>query len=98
MTSSAYFARIFYLPDYAGEIRTNGAYPLLRKRFNESANDVINTQKKYVKKLDWLFFFQEFTVQVVGFMLILSLYIGYQTIVTGKMSAGDFVATFKMLA
>ena len=89
-----YFARIFYLPDYAGEIRTSGIYPLLRKRFNESADDVINTQKRYVRKLDWLFFAQEFSVQVVGFMLILSLYIGYQTIVTGNMSAGDFVATF----
>ena len=89
-----YFARIFYLPDYAGEIRTSGIYPLLRKRFNESADDVINTQKRYVRKLDWLFFAQEFSVQVVGFMLILSLYIGYQTNVTGNMSAGDFVATF----
>jgi len=89
-----YFSRLFYLPDYAGEIRTSGVYPLLRKRFNESADDVIDTQRRYVKKLDWLFFAQEFTVQVVGFMLILSLYIGYQTIVTGKMSAGDFVATF----
>lgn len=89
-----YFARIFYLPDYAGEIRTSGIYPLLRRRFNESANDVINTQKGFIRKLDGLFFIQEFTVQVVGFMLILSLYIGYQTIVTGNMSAGDFVATF----
>ena len=89
-----YFARIFYLPDYAGEIRTRGIYPLLRKRFNESADDVISTQKRYIRKLDGLFFVQEFSVQVIGFMLILSLYIGYQTIVTGKMSAGDFVATF----
>lgn len=89
-----YFSRLFYLPDYAGEIRTSGVYPLLRKRFTESADDVIDTQRRYVKKLDWLFFAQEFTVQVVGFMLILSLYIGYQTIVTGNMSAGDFVATF----
>ncbi|MBR5562554.1 MAG: ABC transporter ATP-binding protein [Clostridia bacterium] len=89
-----YFARIFYLPDYAGEIRTSGIYPLLRKRFNESADDVIKTQKRYIRKLDGLFFIQEFSVQVIGFMLILSLYIGYQTIVTEKMSAGDFVATF----
>lgn len=89
-----YFARIFYLPDYAGEIRTSGIYPLLRRRFNESADDVINTQRGFIRKLDGLFFLQEFSVQVVGFMLILSLYIGYQTIVTGNMSAGDFVATF----
>lgn len=25
-----YFARVFYLPDYAGEIRTSGIFPLLR--------------------------------------------------------------------
>ncbi len=89
-----YFARIFYLPDYAGEIRTSGIYPLLRKRFTESADDLIKTQNGFIRKLDGLFFIQEFSVQVVGFMLILSLYIGYQTIVTGNMSAGDFVATF----
>ena len=89
-----YFARLFYLPDYAGEIRTNGVYPLLRKRFNQSADEVVATQKKYVKKLDWLFFIQDFTMQGIGFMLCLGLYIGYQTIVTGKMSAGDFIATF----
>lgn len=89
-----YFARVFYLPDYAGEIRTSGIYPLLRKRFNESADEVISTQKKYVKKLDILFYIQDIGIRAIGFVLVLGLYIGYQTIVTGNMSAGDFVATF----
>ena len=89
-----YFARVFYLPDYAGEIRTSGIYPLLRKRFNESADEVIGTQKKYVKKLDILFYIQDIGIRAIGFVLVLGLYIGYQTIVTGNMSAGDFVATF----
>ncbi len=89
-----YFARIFYLPEYAGEIRNNGIYPLLRKRFLNSADDVIKTQNKYMKKLDILFFFQDFTIQAIGFVLVLATYIGYQTIVTENMSAGDFVATF----
>ena len=89
-----YFARVFYLPDYAGEIRTSGIYPLLRKRFNESADEVISTQKKYVKKLDVLFYIQDVGIRAIGFVLVLGLYIGYQTIVTGNMSAGDFVATF----
>ena len=89
-----YFARVFYLPDYAGEVRTSGIYPLLRKRFNESADEVIGTQKKYVKKLDILFYIQDIGIRAIGFVLVLGLYIGYQTIVTGNMSAGDFVATF----
>ena len=89
-----YFARVFYLPDYAGEIRTSGIFSLLRKRFIESADEVVNTQRRYAKKLDILFFIQDFSIQSIGFVLALGLYIGYQTIVTGKMSSGDFVATF----
>lgn len=89
-----YFARVFYLPEYAGEIRTSGIFPLLRKRFNESADEVVNTQKKFVKKLDILFFIQDVGIQSIGFVLVLGIYIGYRTIVTETMSAGDFVATF----
>ena len=89
-----YFARLFYLRDYAGEIRTGGLYPLLDKRFKESADDIVRTQNKYVKKIDTIFFVQESVIQVIGFMVLLTLYIGYQTLVTGNMSAGDFVATF----
>lgn len=89
-----YFARVFYLPEYAGEIRMSGIFPLLRKHFIKSADEVISVQKRYMKKLDILFFLQDFTIQSIGFVLVLGLYIGYQTIVTGNMSAGDFVATF----
>lgn len=89
-----YFARLFYLRDYAGEIRTGGLFPLLNRRFSESADEIISTQDKYVKKIDKIFFIQETSVQVIGFMLALTLYIGYRTLVTGDMSAGDFVATF----
>lgn len=91
---SDYFARVFYLQEYAGEIRTIGIFPLLRRRFSESADDIISAQKKYIKKLDGLFFFQETTIYVIGYTLILTLYIGYKTIVAGEMTAGDFVATF----
>ncbi len=89
-----YFARVFYLQDYAGEIRTSGIYKLLAKRFDKSADNVISTQKKYVKKLDVLFFLQESTIYVVGYTLVLTLYIGYRTLVTNDMTVGDFVATF----
>ncbi len=89
-----YFARIFYLQDYAGEIRTSGIYPLLKKRFDTAADDVVDIQKKYAKKTNALFFLQGTSINVIGFMLILTLYIGYKTLVTKEMSVGDFVATF----
>ena len=37
---------------------------------------------------------QETTIYVIGYTLVLTLYIGYKTIVVGDMTAGDFVATF----
>ncbi len=89
-----YFARIFYLQDYAKEVRMNDVQPLLIKRYNEAADDVINNQKKYVKKIDFIYFFQETGVQIVGFMLLLPLYLGYCVLKTHTLSAGDFVATF----
>ncbi len=89
-----YFSRLFYLRDYAGEIRTGGLFGLLDRRFSESADDIVSTQDKYVKKIDKIFFVQETSIQVIGFMLALTLYIGYRTLVTGDMTAGDFVATF----
>ncbi len=89
-----YFARIFYLQDYAGELRTSGIYRLLKKRFATASDEVVDIQKKYAKKTNILFFLQGTSINVIGFMLVLTLYIGYRTIVTKEMSAGDFVATF----
>lgn len=89
-----YFARIFYLQDYAKEVRMNGIKPLLIKRYNDAADDVIANQKKYVKKIDTLYFFQESGVQIIGFMFILPLYLGYCVLVKHTLSAGDFVASF----
>ena len=91
---SDYFARLFYLQDYAGEIRTSGIKKLLLKRFDESVDDTYRTEGKFLKKLEWGFFFQETGIQVIGFMLALTAYIGYQTLVTGKLGAGDFIAAF----
>lgn len=91
---SDYFARLFYLQDYAGEIRISGIKKLLLKRFDESVEDTYRTEGRFLKKLEWGFFFQESGIQVIGFMLALTSYIGYQTLVTGKLGAGDFVAAF----
>lgn len=89
-----YFARIFYLQDYCKEIRMNDIKPLLIKRYNEAADDVIENQRKYVSKIDFIYFWQESGVQAIGFMFLLPLYLGYCVLETKTLSAGDFVATF----
>ena len=91
---SDYFQRIFYLQDYAKEVRMNNIRPLLIERYNDAADDVIDNQKKYWGKISNLYCVQEIGVQLFGFMLVLPLYLGYLVMVKKSISAGDFVATF----
>lgn len=91
---SDYFQRIFYLQDYAKEVRMNNIRPLLMERYNDAADDVIENQKKYWKKIASCYAVQQVGVQALGFMFILPLYLGYGVLVKHTLSAGDFVATF----
>lgn len=91
---SDYFQRIFYLQDYAKEVRMNNIHPLLMKRYNQAADDVINNQKKYWSKISFVSFIQEAGIQILGFMFVLPLYLGYCVLVSKTLSAGDFVAAF----
>lgn len=91
---SDYFQRIFYLQDYAKEVRMNKVSPLLMERYNEAADDVVINQKKYWKKIASLYFVQESGMQIFGFMAVLPAYLGYCVLVKKTLSAGDFVATF----
>lgn len=89
-----YFQRVFYLQDYAKEVRMNNISPLLMDRYNDAADDVIMNQKKYWDKISTLNCIQNIGVQELGFMFILPLYMGYCVLVKDTLSAGDFVATF----
>lgn len=91
---SDYFQRIFYLQDYAKEVRMNNIRPLLMERYNDAADDVIENQKKYWKKIASCYAVQQVGVQALGFMFVLPLYLGYGVLVKHTLSAGDFVATF----
>ncbi len=89
-----YFARVFYMQEYAGEIRTNGLYDILRKKFLKNARNILKITAKYRKKMDLMFFIQDFFVESLGSVLCLTLYLGYKTLYLKEMTPGDFVATF----
>lgn len=89
-----YFERVFYLQDYAKEVRMNNIAPVLVDRYNDAADDVVKNQIKYWDKISKLYCFQEIGVQVLGFMLVLPLYLGWLVLVKKTISAGDFVAVF----
>ena len=91
---SDYFQRLFYLQDYAKEVRMNGIAPLLMERYDQAAEDVIACQKKYFGKITRRYLLQETGVQVLGFMFVLPMYLGYLVLVRHQISPGDFVASF----
>lgn len=91
---SDYFQRIFYLQDYAKEVRMNDIHPILMARYNDAADDVIANQKKYWKKISAVSFIQDAGIQDLGFMFALPLYLGYCVLVKETLGAGDFVAAF----
>ncbi|MBR3816966.1 MAG: ABC transporter ATP-binding protein [Clostridia bacterium] len=91
---SDYFQRIFYLQEYCKEVRMNDIAPLLMERYNDAADDVIKNQKKYWKKISSLYMVQETGIQILGFMFVLPLYLGYCVLVKESITPGDFVAAF----
>ncbi len=91
---SDYFQRIFYLQDYAKEVRMNNIKPILIDNYNDAADKVVENQKKYWSKISLLYFIQDFGVQILGFMFVLPLYLGYCVLIKKTISAGDFVASF----
>ncbi len=91
---SDYFQRVFYLQDYAKEVRMNNIHPLLMDRYNDAADDVINNQAKYWNKISALNCTQRVGVQGLGFLFILPLYLGYCVLIKESITPGDFVATF----
>ncbi len=91
---SDYFQRVFYLQDYAKEVRMNNISPLLIDRYNDAADDVISNQRKYWNKISTLNCLQTLGVQELGFMFLLPLYMGYCVLVKETLTPGDFVATF----
>ncbi len=78
---SDYFQRVFYLQDYAKEVRMNNISPLLIDRYNDAADDVISNQRKYWNKISTLNCLQALGVQELGFMFLLPLYLGYCVLV-----------------
>lgn len=91
---SDYFQRIFYLQDYTKEVRMNNISPFLIDKYNEAAQAVVDNHKKYWRKIAFFQWLQTCGMEIVCFMFILTLYLGYCVFVKKTISAGDFVASF----
>ncbi len=89
-----YFSRVFYLQDYAKELRLSGAGKMVEARYNRNIFDRIKTISPYLTKQWQLYFCQESLPMTLLIYLGISLIMGYKAIVTKDVSMGDFAATF----
>ncbi len=89
-----YFSRVFYLQDYAKELRLSGAGKMVEARYNKNIIDRIKTVSPYLTKQWKLYFCQESLPMTILIYLGITLLMGYKAIVTKEISMGDFAATF----
>ncbi len=89
-----YFSRVFYLQDYAKELRLSGAGKMVEKRYNKNIFDRINVISPYLRRQWQLYFCQESLPMTLLIYLGITLYMGYKAIVLKTVGMGDFAATF----
>lgn len=86
-----YSQRIFYLPDYAKEIRLSNVHLILYKRFRSASAQMYEIYKKGGRKLFALAAASD-VAQETLLTLVMLLYLAYKIVVTGALSLGDFAA------
>ncbi len=89
-----YFSRVFYLQDYAKELRLSNAGKMIETRYNKNVFDRLSTISPYLAKQWKLYFCQESLPMTLLIYLGITLLMGYKAIVTKEVSMGDFAATF----
>lgn len=89
-----YFSRVFYLQDYAKELRLSRAGEMVERRYNQNVFDRIKTISPYLTKQWKLYFCQESLPMTLLIYLGITLLMGYKAIVTKEVTMGDFAATF----
>lgn len=89
-----YFSRVFYLQDYAKELRLSGAGKMIETRYNKNISDRLKTISPYLTKQWKLYFCQESLPMTLLIYLGITLLMGYKAIVTKEVTMGDFAATF----
>ncbi len=89
-----YFQRVFYLQDYAKEIRLNPAGEMTERRYQKNIIDRLFTITPFLKKQWKLYFCQESAPFTLLIYLGITLYLGYKAIVLRELDMGDFAASF----
>lgn len=88
----SYINRVFYLTDYAKEIRLNNITPKLKMDFNDTNNDISNTINKYSKKQLVLGFLNNYIFNSFILDGLYMIYLLFIAVVKQSISAGTVIA------
>jgi ATP-binding cassette subfamily B protein len=88
-----YVNRIFYLAQYAKEIRLSNVAKILNRQYNEGYEGTMKVYKKYAKQIFMPSFFNGMFTHTIVFYGIF-LYGAYRVIVSQTIAVGEFVILF----
>lgn len=88
----SYINRVFYLINYAKEIRLNNIAPKLEMDFKETNDDILNTINKYSKKQFILIFLNDYVFNSFVLDGLYMIYLLYIAVVQQSLSAGTVIA------
>lgn len=90
----SYITRVFYLANYAKEIRLNNVSPKIKKDFNKVNEDIITTIDRYSKKQVLLGFLSDYVLSAFILDGLYIIYLLFLTIVKKVISYGSLIALF----
>lgn len=94
----AYNHRVFYLNEYAKELRLNPSVTeILYEDFEKTNDEIYDITKKHVKKLCWLGFFKNYLARDFITDGLYTTYLVYQTVVLHLISYSTMVVLFNSI-
>lgn len=89
---SDYIGRVFYLSDYAQEIRMSKVEDILNNEFDDAIDEQIGLSRKYGKKLFFTGIIRDLSTSILINIGIITLLV-YKIMVQQSISLGDFAAS-----
>lgn len=95
----AYNHRVFYLNEYAKELRLNPSVTeILYEDFDETNDEIYGITKKYAKKLCWLTIFKDYLARDFITNGLYSIYLVYKTVVLRALHYSTMVLLFNSIS
>ena len=91
-----YVNRVFYLREYAKELRTSNINRVMMSTYSNSIREIINTIKKYRFKLSAISYILTLTKEIVVFLGVIC-YCAFRTVVSMTMRIGDCLAVINSI-